>query len=347
MHVRVPAVPRRVGRWMAMGMAALAAAGCADTTAPLADADDSAPALAVTTGWISGTYSNAYGARFYRLWVPAGYTGTTARPLMVMLHGCSQDGYDFAAGTRMNTFADSRTFLVLYPEQGTLYNPADCWNWFHTVNQVRGSGEPSLIAGMIAWVKANYNVDGARVGIAGFSAGAAMANIMGCAYPDQVRRVAAFAGVQYGGATTSGGGTNAMLYGSIYDPTSMGNSCYATMGSYRREVPTLVFQGTADGTVNPVNAHQTLTQWAQANDRGYDGVDDNDVDDVADATSTATACRSYTRYDYRNSQSGATVMRKYMISGLGHRWSGGSSAGTFTDACGPDASSIIVGFFGF
>ena len=119
------------------------------------------------------------------------------------------------------------------------------------------------------------------------------------------------------------------------------------MGSYRRQVPTLVFQGTADGTVAPVNAHQTLSQWAQANDRGYDAIDDADVDDVADATSTATACRSYTRYDYRNAQSGAVVMRKYMISGLGHAWSGGSSAGSYTDPCGPDASAIILDFFGF
>jgi poly(hydroxyalkanoate) depolymerase family esterase len=346
MHVQLRAVRRTAGRWMGTAMLGLAAA-CADAPTQLADVQGAAPAQAVQTGWISGTYSNAYGARFYRLWVPAGYTGTTPRPLMVMLHGCQQDGYDFAAGTRMNTFADSRNFLVLYPEQGTAYNPADCWNWYYTVNQVRGSGEPSLIAGMISWVKVNYSVDGARVGIAGFSAGAAMANIMGCAYPDQVRRVAAFAGVMYGGATTSAGGTNAMLYGSIYDPNSMGSSCYSTMGSYRREVPALVFHGTSDLTVNPVNAHQTLSQWAQADDRGYDALDDNDVDDTADATSTATACRSYTRYDYRNAQSGATNLRKYMISGLGHRWSGGSSAGSYTDACGPDASSIIVSFFGF
>jgi poly(3-hydroxybutyrate) depolymerase len=71
------------------------------------------------------------------------------------------------------------------------------------------------------------------------------------------------------------------------------------------------------------------------------------VDDVADATSTATACRAYTRYDYRNSQSASVVMRKYVISGLGHAWSGGSSAGSYTDPCGPDASAIILDFFGF
>jgi poly(hydroxyalkanoate) depolymerase family esterase len=344
----IPAARRTMGRWMVAALAGVAAAGCAEVDAPTAaEARGTGPSLAVQTGWISGTYSNAYGARFYRLYVPTTYTGATARPLMVMLHGCLQDGYDFAAGTRMNSFAESRNFLVLYPEQGTAYNGADCWNWFSTVNQARGSGEPSLINGMIAWVKANYAVDAARVGVAGFSAGAAMANTMGCTYPDQVRRVAAFAGVMYKGATTSIGGTNAMAYGSSYDPWARGNDCYGAMGSYRRQVPTLVFQGTSDGTVNAVNAHQTLSQWAQANDRGYDALDDGDVDDVADATSTATVCRSYTRYDYRNSATATVVMRKYVISGLGHAWSGGSSAGSYTDSCGPDASAMILDFFGF
>jgi poly(hydroxyalkanoate) depolymerase family esterase len=346
MHRQIPA--RRMGRWMVMAAAGLWMAGCADAPMPMAaDARGAAPSQAVQTGWISGTYSNAYGARYYRLYVPTTYDGLSPRPLVVMLHGCLQDGYDFAAGTRMNSFAQQRNFLVLYPEQGTAYNGYDCWNWFYTVNQARGSGEPSLIAGMIGWTKANYNVDAARVGVAGFSAGAAMANIMGCTYPDQVRRVAAFAGVMYKGATTALGGTDAMKYGSIHDPWARGNDCYGAMGANRRQVPTLVFQGTADGTVAPVNAHQTLSQWAQANDRGYDALDDGDVDDVADATSTATACRGYTRYDYRNAQSATVVMRKYMISGLGHAWSGGSSAGTYTDPCGPDASAIILDFFGF
>lgn len=324
----------------------LAACGGPDlSTAPGVAAPRGA-ALAGAGYWVSGTHSSVYGARFYRLWVPAGYDGT-ARPLMVMLHGCSQDGYDFAAGTRMNQVADARGFLVLYPEQGTLYNAFDCWNWYLVGNQVRGSGEPSVIAGMIGWAKANYAVDASRVGVAGFSAGAAMASVMGCAYPDQVRRVAAFAGVAYGGATTSAGGTNAMLYGSIYDPVSLGNACYSTMGANRRQVPVIVFQGSADGTVNPVNATQTIGQWAQANDRAYDALDDNDVDATADATTSGTTCRAWTRHDYRNAQTGAVVMRRISVSGLGHAWSGGSSAGTFADPCGPDASTLIADFFGF
>ncbi|MFC4638223.1 alpha/beta hydrolase family esterase [Deinococcus hohokamensis] len=317
-------------------------------SAPASEAPSAGTIRAQATGyWVSGTYSNAYGARYYRLWVPAGYDGATARPMMVMLHGCTQDGYDFAAGTRMNTIADARNFLVLYPEQGTAYNGYDCWNWFYDVNQHRGSGEPSLIAGMISWVKSNYRVDSARVGVAGLSAGAAMANIMGCTYPDHIRKVAASAGIMYRGATTASGATSTQSSGSIYDPNERGTSCSNEMGSARRVIPTLLFHGTSDSTVSITNTHQTAAQWAQANDLAYDGLDDGDIDNTADATVTGTACRSYTRYDYKNSVTGATVLQKYVISGLGHAWSGGSTAGSYSDPCGPDASTLVANFFGF
>lgn len=335
-------------RFAAVLLAAVLAACTADAPTSPAARTPPAPSMALGTAtWVDGVYNSVYGARYFRLYIPASYAGT-ARPLMVMLHGCLQDGYDFAAGTRMNTFAESRNFLVLYPEQGTAYNPSDCWNWFYTTNQSRGAGEPYVIAGMIDRVKANYAVDGARVGVAGFSAGAGMATIMACTYPDRVRKLAAVAGVQFRAATTAGGGTNAMLFGSSYDPNGRGTDCWNAMATGgRRVIPTLVFTGSADGTVNPVNATQTVQQWTQANDLASDGADNANVDNTADFTTTATACRSYTRSDYNNSSNGQTVVRKYVISGMNHRWSGGSSAGSYTDSCGPDASQIIVDFFGF
>jgi len=334
----------------AAALLAIALAACtADApTSPSTGRAPAAPrAVLGTATWVAGAYNSVYGARYFRLYVPSTYTGT-ARPMMVMLHGCLQDGYDFAAGTRMNTFAESRNFLVLYPEQGTAYNPSDCWNWFYAANQARGAGEPYVIAGMIDWVKANYAVDGTRVGVAGFSAGAAMATIMACTYPDRVRRLAEVAGVMYKAATTSGGGVAAMSSGSSYSPGTRGTDCWNAMATGgRRVIPTLVFHGSADGTVNPVNATQTVQQWTQTNDLASDGADNGNVDSTADFTTTATACRSYTRSDYNNSSNGQTVVRKYVVSGLDHRWPGGSSAGSYTDACAPDASQIIVDFFGF
>lgn len=285
-----------------------------------------------------------YGGGFhFKVYVPGGYRGEPV-PLMVMLHGCTQNADDFAAGTQMNRLAEEENFIVLYPEMNPSANINRCWNWFLDANQHRGSGEPAVIKGMVDWVKSRYRIDGNRVYVAGFSAGGAMSVIMGAAYPDVFRGVAVHSGLEYDAANSLLEATMAMLYGGP-DPDAKGYLAYREMGGNSRLMPVLVLHGTADYTVSPINGHQTLAQWAQTNDYADDFSDNGSVDAAADQTITGSANgRTYTRYIY-NDRHGNRLLEKWIVNGLGHVWSGGSASGTYTDSRGPEASRILWEFF--
>lgn len=289
--------------------------------------------------------SGSYGGKPYKLYVPDQYNESQSYPLYVMLHGCTQDASQFATGTKMNALADEKGFLVLYPEQTSSANSNKCWNWFEAAHQSRGSGEPAVIAGMVNLIKNNYSVQGDQVYAAGLSAGAAMSVIMGAAYPDLFSGIGVGAGLEYKAATSMTGAFTAMSSGGP-DPVRQGRAAYQAMGSRADTMPVIVFHGTSDYTVAPVNGNQVITQWAVTNDLAQNGKEDGWIDDQPDQTENLNVPggKSYTVSHYKDGD-GRVWIKKVAVQSMGHAWSGGNVQGSYTDPQGPDASRMMWEFF--
>ncbi len=279
--------------------------------------------------FIEATHSNPVGTRTYKLYIPSRYHGQ-ALPLVVMLHGCTQSPDDFAAGTRMNLIAEEQTCLVVYPVQPSEANAAKCWNWFRPSDQRRGQGEPSLIAGITRQVMRDYSVDPQRVYIAGLSAGAAAAAVMGATYPDLYAAIGVHSGLACGVARDIPSAFAAMRQGELSASYQSGDML-ARLGN-GPAVPTIVFHGDRDNIVHPRNADHVIapcrtTKLQEKIHRGR-----------------VPGGHAYTRTIHTDA-SGRVVFERWNIHGAGHAWSGGSPAGSYTDPRGPDAAREMLRFF--
>ena len=257
--------------------------------------------------------------RTYKVFVPSGYSGQPL-PVVVMLHGRTQDPDDFAAGTRMNALAEEMTFLVAYPRQPRSANAQGCWNWFNAADQARG-GEPALVAGIARAVVQEFSADATRVYAAGLSAGGAAAAVLASAYPEVFAAVGVHSGLACGAARDVPSAFAAMKGGGAVRARAAGPA-----------VPTIVFHGDGDRTVHAVNGEQVAAQAAPA------GAGD------AAVTRGEAGGTAYTR-TVRADETGRPVLEQWLLHGAGHAWAGGSPDGSYTDPRGPDASREMVRFF--
>jgi poly(hydroxyalkanoate) depolymerase family esterase len=287
------------------------------------DAKPVEPNADTATGsrFLARTFTNAAGSRPYKLYIPSGYDGQPV-PLIVMLHGCTQSPDDFALGTRMNLAAEARTCLVAYPAQTRSANMQKCWNWFNEADQRRDAGEPSLIAGITRQIMADFAVDPKRVHVAGLSAGGATAAIMGNAYPELYASIGVHSGLACGAARDMQSGFAAMQRGGA-----------APARANSRSVPTIVFHGERDSTVNPANGQSVVAQAANGR-----------LLTPQVETGKVPGGHAFTRTLHLDA-AGSTMVEQWVVHGAGHAWFGGDPAGSYTDPAGPDATAEMLRFF--
>lgn len=235
-------------------------------------------------------------------------------PVIVMVHGCGQSSHSFAAGTRMNEYAEQYGFAVLYPYQNNFRNMNNCWHWFNA-SERHGLKEKHSIVEIVASLLAVYDfIDPERIYLAGISSGAALAGqiamdysylfagllLHSCPMFPQVQNAAASIRVMKDG-----------FNGTIRDlpvPISYVES----------PLPVMIIHGEKDDYVNPINAEQ-LHRWFS----------------------------SLNRKAARMLGESTQPVRLKKIPDLWHGWANGDPEFRYHEESAFDASKEMLKFFGF
>ena len=171
----------------------------------------------------------------------------------------------------------------------------------------------------------DFPVETGRVYVAGLSAGGAAAAIMGATYPDLYAAIGVHSGLACGAARDLPSAFAAMRQGA--------GGAGASAAVTRTTVPTIVFHGSGDKTVHPVNGDQVIAQATPATSLKTTVI-----------RGRATGGIGYIRTIHAD-DIGRSTLEHWVLQGAGHAWSGGSPDGSYTDPRGPDASREMVRFF--
>ena len=256
-----------------------------------------------------------------------------SRPLVVALHGCTQQasGYDDEPG--WIKFADKYRFALLLPEQQAANNLSKCFNWFLPGDNQRDKGEALSIKQMIDKIKADEAIDSRKVYVTGLSAGGAMTAVMLATYPELFAAGAIIAGVPYKCANDTNEALSRCGVSLSGQLVAMKDLTPAQWGSLVRRASShtgpfprvSIWQGTSDSTVNPQDQKELLDQWT----------DVLGIDQIADTEDTING---HAHKLYTDSH-GKALVETVLIKGMGHGTP--IDPGTADNQCGKAASFIL------
>lgn len=252
--------------------------------------------------------------RSYRLYVPAIYTGASARPLILNLHGYTSNAQQQQLYSNFMPIADTANFLMVFPN-GTFSSGQRFWN----------AGISSALVNDIAFLNAlidsldlTYNINLNRVYSTGMSNGGYMSHTLACELSNRITAIAS-------------------VTGSIFN-TQYGSNCHPM-----RPVPVMQIHGTNDPTVPYIGSSTSMPidsvvkYWVTKNNCNPVGTFSN-----VPNTSSTDGCTAE-HYRYLNGTSSSSV-ELYKIIGGTHTWPGFPFGGVGTNL-DINASKEIWRFF--
>ncbi len=225
-------------------------------------------------------------------------------PLVVVLHGCTQNagGYDRCSG--WSGLADAHGFALLFPEQQRANNFNLCFNWFERGDARRDAGEPLSIVQMIETMAARHGIDRDRVFVTGLSAGGAMTAVLLATYPEVFAGGAIIAGLPFASAASVPDAFMRMQGGGRQSATDLARLVRAA-SPHDGDWPRLsVWHGTADNTVAPSNMTAIVETWLE-------------VQGLGGATPRHEIVDGHERKAWRDA-AGREVVEAFEIIGMGH-----------------------------
>lgn len=260
---------------------------------------------------------------------------TKGMPLVVMLHGCTQNPHVFAEGTKMNLIAQQEGFVVLYPEQSMGHNIAKCWRWFD-LSETHGMAEANTLMEIIRSTVSMHDLDPNKVFVAGLSAGGGMSSILGAYFPDEIRAIAMHSSPMLGKAHDMKSGIELMR--TPIDDSDEQLMFYLKDVSPKtsQQIPAMIIQGLADEVVSEDNANALTKQFLYL----------NNLDMKSKGSTTkyhGGTPDEYTHTAYPNNRNSLVELIK--IKSLNHAWSGGDEKLPFNCEHCVNASAMIWNFF--
>lgn len=231
--------------------------------------------------------------RTYRLYIPAIYNGSTARPLVFNLHGYTSNAAAQQQYTIFEPIADTANFLMVFPQGTKDGSNQPFWNAGMSASLVN---DIAFLNALIDSLDLTYNIDLNAVYSCGMSNGGFMSHTLAC---ESSNRFTAIASVT----------------GSIFT-TQYGSNCHPT-----RPVPVMQISGTADATV-PYNGasgmmpiDSVVKYWVTKNNCNPTAAFNN-----VPNTNTSDGCTAE-HYVYSGGNLGSSV-ELYKVIGGGHTWPG-------------------------